>query len=134
VYESLVTGVPDFPMNFQHRWAHSLSGLSPMVRISATCPLNERSRFRREIADRDSVEQDLYAFENSDSPISDSALESPDTCPPWNSTAKIYPRDFENHRVSILLSSNIPTLLWDFSSTHEDLSPAQLLSTRTVDG
>jgi hypothetical protein len=56
VYESLVTGVPDFPM----------------MRISATCPINERSSFRREIADRDSVEQDLYAFENSDSPISDS--------------------------------------------------------------
>jgi hypothetical protein len=55
VYESLVTGVPDFPM----------------MRISATCPINERSSFRREIADRDSVEQDLYAFENSDSPISD---------------------------------------------------------------
>jgi hypothetical protein len=79
MYESLVTGVPDFPM----------------MRISATCPINERSSFRREIADRDSVEQDLYAFENSDSPISDSA-ESPDTCPPWNSTAKIYPRNFEN--------------------------------------
>jgi hypothetical protein len=62
MYESLVTGVPDFPM----------------MRISATCPINERSSFRREIADRDSVEQDLYAFENSDSPISDSA-ESPDT-------------------------------------------------------
>jgi hypothetical protein len=117
VYESLVTGVPDFPM----------------MRISATCPINERSSFRHEIADRDSVEQDLYAFENSDSPISDSA-ESLDTCPPWNSMAKIYPRDFENHRVSILLSSNLPTLLWDFSSTHEDLSPAQLSSTRTVGG
>ena len=117
MYESLVTGVPDFSM----------------MRISATCPINERSSFRREIADRDSVEQDLYAFENSDSLISDSA-ESPDTCPPWNSTAKIYPRDFENHRVSILLSSNLPTLLWDFSSTHEDLSPAQLSSTRKVGG
>jgi hypothetical protein len=117
VCESLVTGVPDFPM----------------MQISSTCPINERSSFRREIADRDSVEQDLYAFENSDSSISDSA-ESPDTCPPWNSTAKIYPRDFENHRVSILLSSNLSTLLWDFSSTHEDLSPAQLSSTRTVGG
>jgi hypothetical protein len=49
-------------------------------------------------------------------------------------TAMIPPRVSENHRVSILLSSNIPTLLRDFSSTHEDLSPAQLLSTRTVDG
>jgi hypothetical protein len=133
VYESLVTEVPDFPMNFQHRWAHSLSGLSPMVQISATCPLNERSRFRCEIVDRDSVEQDLYALKNSNSPISDSA-ESPDMCPPWNSTAMIPPRVFENHRVLILLSSNILTPLRDFSSTHEDLSPAQLLSTRTVDG
>jgi hypothetical protein len=133
VYESLVTGVPDFPMNFQHRWAHFLSGLSLMVWISATFPLNERSRFHREIMDRDSMEQDLYAFENSDSPISDST-ESTDTCPPWNSTAMIYPRDFENHRISILPSSNIPMLLWDFSSTHEDLSPAQLSSTRMVGG
>jgi hypothetical protein len=81
VYESLVTGVPDFPMNFQHRWAHSLSGLSPMVRISATCPINERSSFRREIADRDSVEQDFYVLENSDSPSSDS-LRDYDMCPP----------------------------------------------------
>jgi hypothetical protein len=72
VYESFVTGVPDFPMNFHHRWTHSLSGLSPMVRISATCPLNERSRFRREIVDRDSVEQDFYMLENSDSSSSDS--------------------------------------------------------------
>jgi hypothetical protein len=81
VYESLVTGVLDFPMNFQHRWTHSLSGLSLMVRISATCPLNERSRFRREIADRESVEQDFYVLENSDSPSSDS-LQDSDTCPP----------------------------------------------------
>ena len=49
-------------------------------------------------------------------------------------TAMIPPQVFENHKVSILLSSNIPTPLRDFSSTHEDLSPVQLLSTRTVDG
>jgi hypothetical protein len=78
VYESLVTGVPDFPM----------------MRISATCPINERSSFRREIADRDSVEQDFYVLENSDSPSSDS-LQDSDTCPPWNSTAMIPPRVFE---------------------------------------
>jgi hypothetical protein len=56
------------------------------------------------------------------------------TCVLPRFTAMIPPRVFENHRVSILLSSNIPTLLRDFSSTHEDLSPVQLLSTRTVDG
>jgi hypothetical protein len=72
VYESFVTRVPDFPMNFHHQWTHSLSRLSPMVQISATCPLNERSRFHREITDRDSVEQDLYAFDKSDSLSSDS--------------------------------------------------------------
>ena len=31
VYDSLVTGVPDFPMNLKHRWTYSLSGLSPMA-------------------------------------------------------------------------------------------------------
>jgi hypothetical protein len=56
------------------------------------------------------------------------------TCVLPRFTAMIPPRVFENHRASILLSSNIPTPLWDFSSTREDLSPAQLLSTRTVDG
>ena len=103
-----------------------------MMRISATCPINEWSSFRREIVDRDSVEQDFYVLENSDSPSSDS-LQDSDTCPPWNSTAMISPRDFKNRKVSILLTSNIPMLLRDFSSTHEDLSPVQLLSTRTVD-
>jgi hypothetical protein len=28
-----------FPMNLHHRWIYSLSGLSPMAQISATCPL-----------------------------------------------------------------------------------------------
>jgi hypothetical protein len=56
------------------------------------------------------------------------------TCVLLRFMAMIPPWVFENHRVSILLSSNIPMPLRDFSSTHEGLSPAQLLSTWTVDG
>jgi hypothetical protein len=71
-------------------------------------------------------------LENSDSPSSDS-LQDSDTCPPWNPTAMIPPGVFENHKVSILLTSKIPMPLRDFSSTHEDLNPVQLLLTRMVD-
>jgi hypothetical protein len=38
VYDSLVTGVPDLPMNFKHRWTYSLSGLSPMADLCHVSP------------------------------------------------------------------------------------------------
>jgi hypothetical protein len=118
VYESLVNGVPDFPMNFKQRWDYSLWGIFLMVQISAMCPLNERSRF---------VTKSWIAI-----PCDEISLCSRTLIlrflTLWNLLTHVYPRfmamippwDFENHKVSIILTSNIPTPLQDFSSTHED--------------
>jgi hypothetical protein len=38
VYHSLVTGVPDFLMNFKHRWTYFLAGLTPMADLYHVSP------------------------------------------------------------------------------------------------
>jgi hypothetical protein len=118
VYESLVTGVPDFPMNFKHRWAYSLSGLSSMVQKSATCQLNGWSIFVAK--SRIAIPYDEISLCSRTPILRFSTLRNLLTRVHPRFMAMIPPRDFKNHKVSILLTSNIPTPLRDFSSTHED--------------